>query len=126
MIDVCRLVLESGYPNSAATRLLIPSTTSAENFKSRLAIVDLSGTPASVAITARDNDGNIQTTHSVTVPGQGLLSESDIRASLNLAGTFGPLEITSTDNKALLAVSRVYSNQRTGGYFEGVSAEANA
>ncbi len=105
---------------STATKLLIPSTTSAGNFKSTLAIVNLSSTPTSVQITARDNEGNIQATQSVTVPPQGLLSEADIRSSLNLAGTFGPLEIVSQDNKPLLAVSRVYSNQRTGGYFEGV------
>lgn len=83
--------------------------------------MNLANTPSSVQITARDNDGNIQTSHSVTVPPQGLLSEADIRASLNLAGTFGPLEVTSQDNKPLLAVSRVYRNQRTGGYFEGVA-----
>jgi len=105
---------------STARRLLIPSTTSAGSFKSTLAVVNLSGTPTSVQITARDNDGNVQASHSVTIPGLGLMSEADIRASLNLAGTFGPLEIASQDNKPLLAVSRVYSNQRTGGYFEGL------
>jgi imidazoleglycerol phosphate synthase glutamine amidotransferase subunit HisH len=110
---------------STATRLLIPSTTSLGNFKSTLAVVNLAGTPASVQITARDNDGNVQTAHSVTIPGQGLLSEADIRASLNLAGTFGPLEIVSQDNKPLLAVSRVYSTQRTGGYFEGVAVSSS-
>ena len=31
--------------------------------------------------------------------------ETDIRSSLNLAGTFGPLEITSRDSKPLLTVS---------------------
>ncbi len=108
---------------STATKLLIPSTTSAGNFKSTLAVVNLSSTPTSVQITARDNEGNIQATRSVTVPPQGLLSETDIRSSLNLAGTFGPLEIVSQDNKPLLAVSRVYSNQRTGGYFEGIGME---
>jgi hypothetical protein len=108
---------------STATRLLIPSTTSAGNFKSTLAVVNLASTPTSVQITARDNDGNIQTTHSVTIAGQGLLNEADIRASLNLAGTFGPLEIVSQDKKPLLAVSRVYSTQRTGGYFEGIGIE---
>jgi hypothetical protein len=108
---------------STATRLLIPSTTSLGNFKSTLAVVNLAGTATSVQITARDNDGNVQTAHSVTIPGQGLLSEADIRASLNLAGTFGPLEIVSQDNKPLLAVSRVYSTQRTGGYFEGIGIE---
>jgi hypothetical protein len=106
---------------STATRLLIPSTTSAGNFKSALAVVNLASTPTSVQITARDNDGNVQSTQTVTIAGQGMLSESDIRASLNLAGTFGPLEITSQDSKSLLAVSRVYSTQRTGGYFEGVA-----
>jgi hypothetical protein len=47
---------------------------------------------------------------------------------LNLLGVglqdnYGPLEITSLDRHPLLAVSRVYTNQRTAGYFEGLPAE---
>jgi hypothetical protein len=56
----------------------------------------------------------------VTIPANGLISYTDIRASLGLRGTFGPMEINSVDNQPLLAVSRVYSPQHTGGYFEGL------
>jgi hypothetical protein len=35
-----------------------------------------------------------------------------------VAGNYGPLEIVSVGGKPILAVSRVYSLQRTAGYFE--------
>ena len=41
-------------------------------------------------------------------------------ARLGMTGEYGPLEIVSLSGKPILAVSRVYSLQRTGGYFEGV------
>lgn len=87
--------------------------------------MNLASTPVSVQITALDNDGNIQTTSTAIVLAQGLLSYTDIRASLNLGGTFGPLEVVLLDDQPLLAVSRVYSSQRTGGYFEGLAVGAS-
>ncbi len=62
-------------------------------------------------------------TANVTIAGLGLVSYSDILTSLGLQDSYGPLEILSLDKQPLLAVSRVYSNQRTAGYFEGLAAE---
>jgi sugar lactone lactonase YvrE len=106
--------------SSSTSKLLIPSTTSAGNFKSTLAVVNLAATPTTVQITARDNDGNIRGTSTLTIAGQGLVTFTDVLQALGLVGTFGPLEIASTNGSPLLAVSRVYSTQRTGGYFEGL------
>jgi hypothetical protein len=110
--------------SSTAGQLLIPSTTSVGDFKSSLAVVNLAATPTSVEITARDNDGQLKGSSTVSIAGQGLITYTDILASLGLAGSFGPLQVRSTDGKPLLAVSRVYSTQRTGGYFEGVVVDA--
>jgi hypothetical protein len=108
---------------STATKLLIPSTTNSGKFKSTLAVVNLADTSNLVQLTARDNGGNVKAMVPVTIPGRGLIAYTDILTSLGLQSTFGPLEINSLDNKPLVAVSRVYSNQRTGGYFEGVTEE---
>jgi IPT/TIG domain len=106
---------------SRSSRLLIPSTTSTGSFRSTLAVVNLSELATTVELTARGNDGAIQAALMQFIPGRGLLTFDDIRASLNLEDTFGPLELRSLDDKLLLAVSRVASTQRTGGYFEGVA-----
>jgi hypothetical protein len=100
---------------STGTKLLIPSTTNLRKFKSTLVVVNLADTSNSAQITARDNDGNTKATVAVTIAGRGFITYTDILSSLGLQNTFGPLEINSLDNKRLLAVSRVYSNQRTGG-----------
>jgi len=112
--------------NNAASKLLIPSTTSAGSFKSSLAVVNLSSDSNVVQVIARDNDGNLRGTTTLSLPPHGLMTSEDILASLGLAGTFGPLEIISMDNKPLLAVSRVYSAKRTGGYFEGLPIGAGS
>jgi hypothetical protein len=112
---------------STASKILIPSTTSLGSFHSTLVVVNLANASTSVQITARDKDGNVQgTPNTVSIPGQGrLVNYGDIRDTPGLAGTFGPLEILSTGNKPLLAVSRVQSTQGTGGYFEGMPAETS-
>jgi len=112
--------------NNAASRLLIPSTTSAGSFKSSLAIVNLSSDSNVVQVIARDNEGNLRGSTMRTLPPRGLMTSEDILSSLGLAGTFGPLEIISIDNKPLQAVSRVYSAKRTGGYFEGLPIGAGS
>lgn len=116
------LWLESNQPIIAWTSQIDNVTQDPSTFKSTLAVVNLSASPTSVQIKAWSNEGQVNGVSAVSIPGQGLITYDDILASLELAGTFGPLEITSQDGRPLLAVSRVYSTQRTGGYFEGVPA----
>ena len=56
----------------------------------------------------------------ITIPPKGLISFGDVLASFGQAGSYGSLEIESIDELPILAVLRVSSLQRTGGYFEGV------
>jgi hypothetical protein len=102
------------------TRLLIPSTTSVGSFKSTLVVTNLDGSPATVEFKFRDVDGNLRASTLEVISGNGFLSSADILAKLGMAGNYGPLEIVSVGGKPILAVSRVYSLQRTAGYFEGV------
>jgi hypothetical protein len=108
---------------AGASRWLVPSVVNVGSFRSTLAVVNLDAAPNSVQLTARDNLGNTRRTTTVTIPGRGFLNYSDVLASLGLAGTSGPMEIVSTTGKPILVISRVYSEQRTSGFFEGVMLE---
>ena len=116
-----------GKPRTASTssRLLIPSTTRLGSFKSTLAVVNLADTPTQVRISARNSAGTVvadtlDASSQLMIEPSGFISYSDILESLNVTGTFGPLEVVSLNNSALLVVSQVFSIHRTGGYFEGV------
>ena len=118
------LSLVVGKAAGTEARLLIPSTSTTGKFKSSLAVINLSTAATLVRLTARDNGGKTsQLSDSITIPGNGFISSSDILSSLGLTETYGPLEIESLDGQPLQAVSRVYSPRRTGGYFEGVRVE---
>jgi hypothetical protein len=56
----------------------------------------------------------------VTISGNGWVAYEDVLDSLGLAGTYGPLEVSSMSNKSILAVSRVVHDGRTSGLFEAV------
>jgi len=101
------------------SRMLVPSVVSLGSFKSTLVVVNLNGEPESVELAAHNSDGELVGSQALAIPAFGLLSFSDILDTLGAAGAFGPLEIASPNGKPLLAVSRVSSEQRTGGYFEG-------
>ena len=116
--DLSMVVGKSG---TASSSLLIPSTTNSGEYKSTLALVNPSGAPVTVQITARDEHGNTAgTSQAFLVVAQGMIVDPDIRKKLGSQEGFGPLELSSLANNSLLAVSRVYSTQRTGGYFEGI------
>ncbi|MFN8009250.1 MAG: putative Ig domain-containing protein [Terriglobia bacterium] len=106
--------------SSGSDHWLIPSSVSTERFQSALVVVNVGTAPAAVAVKAINPDGSASNSSSLNIPANGLLSFQDIRASLGLAGSFGPIEIRSAGQAPLLTTSRVYSNQHTGGAFEGV------
>ncbi|HVN80130.1 MAG TPA: hypothetical protein VMW38_14125, partial [Terriglobia bacterium] len=91
--------------------------------KSMLTVVNQDSTENTVQVTAWDSTGNATGSTRLTIPGYGMISDNDILGRLGLDGSYGPLEIESLDGKPILAVSRVYSSLRTGGYFEGVPIE---
>lgn len=111
------LVVGKGLPQ---VKLLIPSTTNAATFKSTLVVANLDTAAVSVEFKFRDTEGNLKASTIDVIAGNGFLSSADILAKLGMTGEYGPLEIVSLSGKPILAVSRVYSLQRTGGYFEGV------
>ena len=99
----------------SSSRLLIPAAVSAGSFRSTLVILNGDAAPNLVTLRARGPTGDVRLVRSVTIPGNGLLEYADILDSLGLGGTFGPLEIVSSSNKPILAISRVASDQHTGG-----------
>ena len=106
--------------NVQSAKLLIPSITSVSHFRSSLVVANLDASPSTLELKFRDVDGNLTASGVEVIPGNGLLSTADILGSLGVAGTYGPLEIVSVTGKPILALSSVYSLQRTAGTFEGV------
>ena len=104
----------------SATKWLVPSATSTGSFKSSLALANLDAEPAQVTVTVRDSEGTVMKSTVMTIPGSGMFVSQDVLATLGLPGRFGPIEITSSSGKPLLAVSRVISGQRTGSAFAAV------
>ena len=113
------LSLVAGKTNTASS-WLIPSSSGTTKFKSTLVIVNQDSTETTVQVTAWDIAGNAKGSTRLTIPGYGMISDNDILGSLGLDGSFGPLEIESLEGNSILVISRVYSQLRTGGYFEGV------
>jgi type 1 glutamine amidotransferase len=107
----------------SATKWLVPSATSAGSFKSSLALANLDGEPAQVAVTVRNSDGTVMKSTVMTIPASGMFVSQDVLATLGLPGRFGPIEITSSNGKPLLAASRITSGQRTGSTFAAVPLE---
>jgi len=106
---------------TASGRWLIPSAVSAGLYHSTLVLVNADSAPNSISLTARGTDGIVRRTALVTIPGNGWLRYDDVLDSLGLVGTFGPIELVSTLNRPILAVSRITNDDRTGGLFEAVS-----
>jgi hypothetical protein len=101
-------------------RWLIPSVVSAGLYHSTLVLVNVDSAPNSISLTARGTDGTVRRTALLTIPGNGWLRYDDVLDSLGLVGTFGPIELVSTLNRPIVAVSRVTNNDRTSGLFEAV------
>lgn len=101
-------------------KLLVPSATRVGSFTSSLVVVNPGSSAQMVEFRFRDVDGNVKSSGQELLPAGGFLNSNDILARLGVTADFGPLEIVSLSGRPLLAASRVYSQQRTGGYFEGV------
>jgi hypothetical protein len=102
--------------------LLIPSSTNVNQFRSTLTLINLDTTKsARVHVTVRDTSGSVIGSNDglIIEPG-GVFHVDDLLFSLGITSNFGPIEIISTDNIPLAAVSRVFSiNDSTSGFFVG-------
>jgi hypothetical protein len=107
---------------TGASRLLIPSSTNVNQFRSTLTLINLDTTKsARVHVTVRDTSGSVIGSNDglIIEPG-GVFHVDDLLSSLGITSNFGPIEIISTDNIPLAAVSRVFSiNDSTSGFFVG-------
>ena len=110
--------------NQGVTHLIVGSSTNVGVFKSSLMVVNTGSSDASVDVVIRDAQGIIQGgVDALAIPAHGFYSTPSILESLGVSENFGPLELISTNGQPLVAVSRVYSNSGTSGFFEGHSIE---
>ena len=95
----------------AATRLLLPTSTSTGAFKTTMTIVNDSLNSNNIEIKLKDGNGNVTATKSVMIAPYGYFHTEDAHAFLQVSGKFGPIELTSKNSVPMpfLAVSRVYA-----------------
>jgi hypothetical protein len=91
-------------------RLSITSATNAGSFRSTLVVANQGSGTAVVDVVSRDLKGNVvgQKT-GIQIAPMGFFSDTDILTSLGLSGSYGPLEIRSTNGQPVTAVSIVHN-----------------
>ena len=104
---------------SGATRLLIPSATNVNQFRSTLAVINLGNSAAPIRLIVRNTSGGVQVqSDSVVIPANGIYNVDDVLTNLGLVNSYGPIEIHSLNEVPLAAISRVYSIiDNTSGFF---------
>jgi hypothetical protein len=104
--------------------LLIPSTTSVNQFRSTLVLQNTGTVVANVLLRQRDQNGAVKAELNVFVSPKGFWERINLHDALGLTGVYGPLEIHSLNQVPLVATSRVYAvDSGTSGFFEGVNTE---
>ncbi len=107
---------------SGSTKLLIPSSANLGKFTSSLVIMNIGLSTAEVSMKAYGVSGQVlgQTSGSLSIPSNGILSFENVLESLGVKDNYGPIEITSTNSVPIIASSRVSNASGSGGFFEGL------
>ncbi|MEW5974290.1 MAG: YncE family protein [Acidobacteriota bacterium] len=107
----------SGFP-----KVLLNAVTNVGAFRSQLMIINLGNATAATKLTARDNVSGaiLATKEDIFIPVGGFFYTENILADMGISGQFGPLQVESPNIQPLIVVTRVASDQRTGGFLEGV------
>lgn len=109
---------------SGGTRLGILSTTSVNQFRSSLVVLNVGDTTAEVSLIQRDGGGRLLHRQEVAIPPRGQFQSPDLHADFGISKVSGPLEILSTNGVPLIATSRVYAlDSGTSGFFRGLDLE---
>ena len=110
---------------SGGTRLGILSTTSVNQFRSSLVVLNVGDAAAEVTLLQRDSSGSLLHRQEVAIPSRGSFQSGDLHADFGIGKVSGPLEILSTNGVPLIATSRVYAlDSGTSGFFRGLDLEA--
>ena len=109
---------------SGGTRLGILSTTSVNQFRSSLVVLNVGDTTAEVSLMLRDAGGELLHRQEVAIPARGQFESPELHADFGISGVSGPLEIRSNNGVPLIATSRVYAlDSGTSGFFRGLDLE---
>ena len=109
---------------SGGTRLGILSTTSVNQFRSSLVVLNIGDTTAEVSLLQRDASGRLLHRQEIAIPARGQFQSPDLHAAFGIGNVSGPLEILSTNGVPLIATSRVYAlDSGTSGFFRGLDLE---
>ncbi len=111
--------------NAGSSRIWIPSAANTGAWTSSMILENIGSSDSPISIQVYAPDGNLLASSqgALTVPAMGNLSFDNILAFLGISNGFGPVEIISSNNQPLLATCRVFSQNRTGGFFESVPSD---
>ncbi|MEW5974876.1 MAG: IPT/TIG domain-containing protein [Acidobacteriota bacterium] len=112
--------IETSFGAGSPTLLLKSSANT--NFRSTLVVVNPNPAPNTVQLTARsgeaEDSGDVTGTKTILIPAQGFFVTDNILQDIGATRSFGPIEIRSLSELAVIAVSRVYSTSgNTSGFF---------
>lgn len=106
----------------SGTRLLIPSASGTDRFKTLLVVVNRESVLNQVTLTARDSNGSVIGLANRDLAGNGFFRSTDILAELGVPlGSFGPLSVESRNGRILSSISEVRSAAGTAGFFPAVN-----
>ena len=109
---------------AGGTRLGILSTTSVNQFRSSLVVLNVGDAAAEVTLLQRDSSGSLLHRQEVAIPSRGLFQSRDLHADFGIGKVSGPLEILSTNGVPLIATSRVFAlDSGTSGFFRGLDLD---
>jgi len=111
--------------HDVGTRLLIPSSAYSDTFTSSLVVLNMDSQPNNITITAYDTSGNpLATPLMATLSVGAQFRSNNILQQLGAAfGSFDPINVESTSDRLLSAVSEVRINRGFAGFFPAVNVE---
>ncbi|MBL8922160.1 MAG: IPT/TIG domain-containing protein [Myxococcaceae bacterium] len=113
-------VIQGATTARAASRVIVPYTSSVGAFRTWLTVRNVGSTAAAIDITARDAAGmQLGRLSAVNVAANGLYSSDDVLGAMNVMGGVASLDVSGPMGANLIAAARVYSNVRLGGAIGG-------
>jgi len=122
--QIDNLSFDPSIENSISTSsgVLFLKSSANTNFQSTLVIINPNSSAATVTLVSRQGsttgNGAVTGTRTINVPTRGLYFSPNVLKEIGATSAYGPIEIRSSLNQPIIAVSRVYSvTGNTSGFF---------
>ena len=114
---------QSQAEGKSSTRVILPSSASINQFLTSLLVLNHSPIAGQVTIRSWSSGGLVQATEDRSIPAYGLLQYDDFYGAVGLSDVFGPIEVLASGGIQITATTRIYTQQGTSGYFQGIASQ---